>query len=79
MSALCLELHVRVCKIALPGRNYPPAAESPSRYQNILSVPKRPPAPFGEACRRRIKALWRVEISLEGVIVSGGWKWRRCA
>lgn len=48
MSALCLELVVRVCRIALPGPKHPPEWEKwKERHlvQNALRVPDRPPAP----------------------------------
>ena len=41
LSASCLELLVRACRIALPGQNHPPDTRSPSGAEKVTKTPSR--------------------------------------
>ena len=60
LSALCLELLVGSCRIALPGQNHPPASRTPSGAEKVT---KHPPEPF------RVREKDRLVFKIDGEVL----------
>ena len=66
MSALCLELLVKVRRIALPRQNHPPGTETPSgagKWEERHLVQKHPPEPF------RVREKDRLVFKIDGEVL----------